>query len=146
MERRYRTALGLVALSLVVAGITWAATARERSLAIYPAQHIPLRFDHQQHLAAGAECVTCHDSIRASEAVKERNLPGHAECESCHDLEAAKKGEKTDPPASCNTCHPGFDATVRLAPPKVDVPPGNLRFSHKVHVEKKVECTTCHGA
>lgn len=147
MERRYQTALGIVALSLVVAaGITWAATARERSLAIYPAQHVPLRFDHQQHLAAGAECVTCHDSVRASEAVRDRNLPGHEECESCHDIEAAKKGEKTDPPAGCGTCHPGFDATVRLAPPKVDMPPGNLRFSHKVHVDKKVECTTCHGA
>lgn len=147
MERRYQTALGIIALSLVAAaGITWAATARERSLAIYPAQHIPLRFDHQQHLAAGAECVTCHDSVRASVAVRDRNLPGHEECESCHDIDAAKKGEKTDPPASCNTCHPGFDATVRLAPPKVDVPPGNLRFNHKVHVDKKVECTTCHGA
>ncbi|WP_375773202.1 cytochrome c3 family protein [Archangium gephyra] len=145
MERRDRIALGLVALSLVVAGLTWAATARERSLAVYPAQHIPLRFDHAQHLAAGAECVSCHEGVRASDSAKERNLPGHAECETCHDLEAARKGEKTDPPSGCNTCHPGFDATVRVAPPKVDVPPANLRFSHKVHVEKKVECTACHG-
>ncbi|HEY0093551.1 MAG TPA: cytochrome c3 family protein, partial [Archangium sp.] len=146
MERRFRTALGLVVLSLVAAGIAWAATGRERSLAVYPAQHIPLRFDHAQHLKAGAECVTCHDAARTSGTVTDRILPGHEECESCHDIEAAQKGEKTDPAASCNTCHPGFDSTVRLAPPKVDVPPANLRFNHKVHVDKKVECATCHGA
>ncbi len=146
MDRRYRTALGLLVLSFVAAGITWAATGRERSLAVYPAQHIPLRFDHKQHLAAGAECVTCHDAARASGSVKDRNLPGHEECETCHDIEAAQKGEKTDPAASCGTCHPGFDPTVRLAPAKVDVPHANLLFSHKVHTDKKVPCATCHGA
>jgi hypothetical protein len=146
MERQFRTALGIVVVSFVAAGIAWAATGRERSLAVYPAQHIPLRFDHKQHLAAGAECVTCHDAARASGSVKDRLLPGHEECESCHDIESARKGEKTDPAASCHTCHPGFDPTVRMAPAKVDVPTANLRFNHKVHVDKKVECATCHGA
>ncbi|HEX8536155.1 MAG TPA: cytochrome c3 family protein, partial [Cystobacter sp.] len=126
MERQSRIVLGLVALSLVVAGLTWAATAHERSLAIYPAQRIPVRFDHKQHLEAGAECSTCHDSARKSASVKDRNLPGHEECETCHDLAAASKGAKTDPPSACNVCHPGFDATVHLAPPKLDAPPANL--------------------
>jgi c(7)-type cytochrome triheme protein len=145
MDRQFRNALGVFALSLAVAGVAWAATARERSLAIYPAQNIPLRFDHALHLDAGAECATCHDSVSKSESPKDRNLPGHEECETCHDIEAAQKGQKTDPPASCNTCHPGFDATVRKEPAKVEVPPGNLRFAHKVHLDRKVECATCHG-
>ncbi|WNG16739.1 cytochrome c3 family protein [Cystobacter fuscus] len=146
MERQSRIVLGLVALSLVVAGLAWAATANERSLAIYPAQRIPVRFDHKQHLEAGAECTSCHDSARTSASVKDRNLPGHEECETCHDLDAAKKGAKTDPPSACNVCHPGFDATVHLAPPKLDAPPANLNFNHQLHVQKKVDCATCHGA
>lgn len=146
MERRYRTALGLIVLSLVVgAGLAWAATARERSLAIYPAQRIPLLFNHQQHLEAGAECVTCHDGARSSANVTDRNLPGHEECGTCHDIEAAQKGAKTDPPAACATCHPGFDATVRLAPAKLELPTAHLKFNHQVHVEKKTDCSVCHG-
>ncbi len=146
MQPGIRMTLGLIAVSLVVGGgLAWAATARERSLAIYPAQRIPLRFDHQQHLEAGAECVTCHDSARKSATVGDRNLPGHEECESCHDLTAASKGAKTDPPSACNTCHPGFDVSVRLAPAKLDMPTANLRFNHQVHVEKKTDCAVCHG-
>ena len=146
MERRYRIALGMVVLSFVLAGLTtWAATARERSLAIYPAQRIPLLFDHKQHLEAGADCATCHDSARKSASVQDRNLPGHEECGTCHDIEAARKGAKTDPPASCQTCHPGFDSTVRLEPAKLELPTAHLVFNHKVHVDKKVDCTVCHG-
>ncbi|MET0404013.1 MAG: cytochrome c3 family protein, partial [Cystobacter sp.] len=145
MKRPSRMTLGLVTLSLLVAGIAWAATSRERSLAIYPEQRIPVRFDHQQHLEAGAECVSCHDGARSSASVKDRLLPGHPECETCHDLDAAKKGEKTDPPSACNVCHPGFDATVHLAPPKLDAPTANLKFNHQLHVQKKVDCAQCHG-
>jgi hypothetical protein len=145
MDRPYRKALGLVALSLAVATVAWAATGRERSLAVYPAQNIPLRFDHALHLEAGADCATCHDSTRKSESTRDRNLPGHEECESCHDIAAAQKGEKTDPPSSCGTCHPGFDVTVRKEPAKLELPPANLHFSHKLHLDRKVECNACHG-
>jgi len=147
MDRTSRTFLLLASLSLLVGGsLAWATTARERSLAIYPTQRIPLRFDHQQHLSAGAECATCHDSVRGSASSKDRNLPGHEECGTCHDIDAAKKGEKTDPPSACNTCHPGFDATVRLEPAKLEMPAANLHFNHQVHVKKNVDCAVCHGA
>ena len=109
MERRYRTALGLIVLSLVVgAGLAWAATARERSLAIYPAQRIPLLFNHQQHLEAGAECVTCHDGARSSANVTDRNLPGHEECGTCHDIEAAQKGRQDGPARRLRHVPPGL--------------------------------------
>lgn len=145
MDRRFWNALVLTVFTLGAVGVAWAATGRERSLAIYPAQRMPLRFDHAQHLEAGADCATCHESAHKSESVKDRNLPGHEQCETCHDIEAARKGEKTDPVASCNACHPGFDGTVRKEPAKVEFPPANLRFNHKVHVDKKVDCAVCHG-
>ncbi|NVJ25232.1 MULTISPECIES: cytochrome c3 family protein [Myxococcus] len=146
-HRQNRNALlALAALATMVgAGVAWAATARERSLAVYPAQHVPLRFDHAQHLEAGAECATCHDAARASQSPKDVNLPGHEECETCHDIEAGRKGKPTDPKSSCNTCHPGFDATVRKEPAKLSMPAANLHFSHQQHVDKKVECSVCHG-
>jgi hypothetical protein len=146
MDRRFRNALLCTMLTLAAAGgVAWAATGHERSLAIYPAQRIPLRFDHAQHLEAGADCATCHESARASQSVKDLNLPGHEQCETCHDIPAAREGKPTDPPASCNTCHPGFDATVRKEPARVDLPAAHLRFSHKVHVDRKVDCAVCHG-
>ncbi|ADO71513.1 cytochrome c3 family protein [Stigmatella aurantiaca] len=145
MHRLHRNVLGVIALLLAATGAAWAASGRERSLAIYPAQNIPLRFDHGQHLAAGADCAACHDSVRGSESARDRNLPGHEECEVCHDLEAAQKGKKTDPASDCAVCHPGFDATVRKEPVKLEFPHANLNFSHKQHVAKKVECAACHG-
>jgi hypothetical protein len=145
MDRQSRNILGIIALTLAAAGVAWAASGRERSLAIFPAQNIPLRFDHALHLDSGADCATCHESVSKSESAKDRNLPGHEQCETCHDIEAAQQGKKTDPPASCSTCHPSFDPSVRKEPAKLDLPPANLRFTHKVHLDRKVECTTCHG-
>jgi hypothetical protein len=145
MDRQLRNVLGVIVLSFAAAGVAWATTGQERNLAVFPAQNIPLRFDHALHLDAGADCTTCHESVTKSEVTQDLNLPGHEQCEMCHDIEAAQKGQKTDPPASCGTCHPSFDPTVRKEPAKLDMPSANLHFSHKLHLDKKVECVTCHG-
>jgi len=130
---------------LVGAGLALAASGRERSLAIYPAQNIPIRFNHAVHLEGGADCTTCHDSARKSTKAADRNLPKHPECEQCHDIQAAQRGKKVDPPATCEYCHPGFDPGVQRLPAPFEFPSPNLKFNHKVHVDKKIECTTCHG-
>jgi hypothetical protein len=129
----------------VAAGVAWAASGRERSLAVYPAQRMPLTFSHMQHLEDGADCTTCHDPARKSGLSADLNLPKHPECESCHDIRAASQGKTVDPKSSCNTCHPGFDHTAQKEPARVDFPPPNLIFPHKVHVAQKVECSVCHG-
>lgn len=136
------------ALALVlIAGLADAASGRERSLAVYPKQVVPLRFDHALHLSNDLECVSCHDTARKSVSVSDNHLPKHPECENCHDIEAAAStGQKQDPPAECSTCHLSFDKTVHREPPKVNVPNANLKFNHKVHVEKKVDCVVCHGS
>jgi hypothetical protein len=139
-----RVVISVVGL-LAGAGIALAASGRERSLAVFPPQNIPLRFNHAVHLEAGADCTTCHDAARKSTKASDRNLPKHPECEVCHDIQAAARGKKVDPPASCNYCHPGFDPTVQITPAPIDLPTPNLKFNHKVHVDRKIECTTCHG-
>src|SRR5262249_14996595 len=137
MVRSEKISAGIAVALLVGAGVAIAASGRERSLAIYPAQNIPLRFDHGVHLSGGADCTTCHDAARKSTRASDRNLPKHPECEQCHDIQAAARGKKVDPPATCGYCHPGFDPSVRKEPAPVDFPTPNLKFNHKVHVDKR---------
>ncbi len=142
---RHQRLTAAVAIALLVgAGLAIAATGRERSLAIYPPQRIPLAFDHGQHIEAGADCASCHDPARKSVKSSDRILPAHPECESCHEIEEAKQGKKVDPPSSCETCHLGYDKTVHKAVAKLEFPAPNLIFNHKVHVDRKIECKACH--
>lgn len=144
--KRAPGAVAGIALALLAAtgAAVGAAAGRERSAAIYPEQKLPIAFNHQVHLAAGADCVSCHDAARKSTRTADWNLPAHPECEVCHDLAAAAEGKPTDPRSDCQVCHPGFDQTAQKAPPRIELPPANLRFDHKVHVDRKVECTVCH--
>jgi len=111
-----------------------ASSSAERSPVIFPAQSMPVRFDHAQHLSGGADCLTCHDKARKSTRASDWNLPAHPECEQCHDLKKDK----------CSTCHPGFDPTARTAPPRIAFPTANLVFDHQVHVKNKIACERCH--
>ncbi len=145
MNRREKQIVGLTLGLLACAAGAVAATGRERSLAVYPPQKMPLAFSHAEHLQAGADCATCHDPARKSVKASDLFLPKHPECEGCHDIEAAKKGKKVDPPAGCQVCHPGFDVTVQRDVARVEFPNPNIIFNHKVHVDRKVDCKACHS-
>ena len=138
----------LAVLGVVLgAGIAWAATARERSLAVYPPQVMPLKFNHHEHIEAGVDCTGCHLKANRSQTVNDRLLPGHPECEDCHDIKAAQQGKTVDPPSACETCHVGFDSTVQKEPAKVVFPTANLIFNHEVHTRTwKIDCDVCHGS
>lgn len=135
-----------------LASAAFAATGRERAVAIYPPQRMPLAFDHAKHLAAGADCVTCHDSARKSTQAADLLLPRgsadeHPDCDPCHDIQKAKTKPlgSDEPPSRCIDCHLGFDETVQREPPRIEFPSPNILFPHKVHVDAKVKCETCHG-
>lgn len=141
----------LAAFLLAAAGVAYAATARERSLAIYPPQVIPLNFNHKVHMEAGMDCTACHAANKSTKSSdnllphEDYSATSHPECEDCHDIEAAAKGEKTDPPAQCELCHAGFDRTAQKAPAPIDFPAPNLIFDHNVHVKgQKIDCKVCH--
>jgi hypothetical protein len=143
----------MLAVLMAVAGLTLGATGRDRNEAVYPQQHIPLNFSHQQHIEEGADCVACHDPARKSvkaadvltpRAVLEDGKWTHPECDSCHDIEAASQGKKVDPPATCDVCHIGWDKAQPNAVAKTSFPTPNLVFNHKVHIDRKIECSTCH--
>lgn len=117
---------------------------------IFPPQSLPIRFNHQKHVQELKQtCKVCHAAAFASDASADRLLPRPTEtCDSCHDadhsdLSAVKAG--TEENGQCGFCHVGADAGAqgRVAP--VVIPRPNLRFSHKKHLARNIQCGQCHG-
>lgn len=123
---------------------------------IFPDQTIPIRFSHKLHVDL-VDCVECHGAVRESIRSKDVSLPAEAVCLDCHDAKAAAQGKVVDPPAACETCHPGYvpewlpgadfskTSEVKVHPPAVVFPEPHIKFNHKVHLQKGVGCDTCHG-
>jgi hypothetical protein len=128
----------------------------EPSAVIFPTQQIPLRFFHDKHLALEMECETCHEDIAGSVRASDRNIPGGQVCALCHDV-ADKDPAKAEPASACATCHLGYAASysgtdphdhpdsVADKPARMVIPDPNLKFNHKVHLDRKIACQTCHG-
>ncbi|MCB9788714.1 MAG: cytochrome c3 family protein [Deltaproteobacteria bacterium] len=126
------------------------------SPAIIPEPQIPLRFSHRLHTAE-LGCVECHTTVPKSLRSSDVNLPVEATCFDCHDVDAAAAEPPGDPPSTCATCHPGYQASfpegvepsqthkARVHPPQVELPPPNLKFNHKVHLDRGTQCATCHA-
>ncbi|MFT7624762.1 MAG: hypothetical protein ACI9WU_003952 [Myxococcota bacterium] len=129
------------------------------SSVIFPDQQIPLRFFHDKHIAEEIDCTTCHDSAETSITSSDVLVPVGAEgeeiCTNCHDFEEGAAGE---PPGACSTCHfedykPRFPAGVEPyesqkalnRPAAIDIPVPNLKMNHKVHIDKGIACSRCHG-
>ncbi|MFT5431019.1 MAG: hypothetical protein ACI9OJ_001698 [Myxococcota bacterium] len=127
---------------------------------IFPDQQIPLRFFHDKHLAQDVECTDCHDSATTSLSSADILVPtGHeAEenvCSNCHDF---SEGLKADPPSGCTTCHtneylpdfpPGADVSdstkARNKIKPMIFPAPNIKMNHKVHIDRGIKCSRCHG-
>jgi hypothetical protein len=162
-----------IALLLVSSPIAFAATGRDRSDAVYPQQHIPLKFSHQQHFEEGAACTACHDPARTSVKASDVLLPRaviedgkitHPDCESCHDIDTAcpdgdcSKGKPVDPKSTCDVCHIGWEQAAPKRVEKPSFPAANLVFNHQNHIDRLLTpikaanpkadannvCQTCH--
>jgi hypothetical protein len=169
-----KTTLNIVAVLALVALAVGLATATQPnplwtppksrviipSSVIFPDQQIPLRFFHDKHLAEEIECSTCHESaessIRSSDVLVPVGAEGEETCTLCHDMEG---GAKAEPPSACSTCHgtgyvPEFAEGVAKhesqkalnRPAAIVIPPPNIKMNHKIHVDKGIACTTCHGS
>jgi c(7)-type cytochrome triheme protein len=145
---------GLVLFSLPAVG----GEPAPRSLQIIPEQQIPLTFSHTLHRTSGVACVVCHGSVQQSVQAADDNLPDHTICGLCHRMEQPAAAEMY-PKAACSTCHEGFTdgthehvgpaptfAPVAGAPrpAPVVIEAARLHFSHQLHLNGGIECTTCH--
>ena len=116
------------------------------SKVIFPTQVVPLSFSHVDHLALKLSCDFCHENAPDSTSSSDNLIPAEETCTTCHEIERDKPNKQVDkgePDARCVSCHPGWDAVG--APPRVVIPKPNLKFNHKVHVDRKIRCQTCHG-
>jgi hypothetical protein len=116
------------------------------SYAIYPTQHIPLRFDHARHLAIpGLGCTPCHARATTSRDAADRLVPPESACTPCHTIDRRDPFRTARPAARCDACHVGFDPAMPTRIARVQFPASNLIFSHSAHLARGQSCASCHG-
>jgi hypothetical protein len=131
-----------------------AAKSQMPSALIFPAETVPLRFDHAQHARLGATCEGCHVSAQSSASAVDNLIPAEAACRSCHKIDRAQPAKtvgKGQGAARCDACH--VDPTTRAGwmpptpqaqPPRVTLSRPNLKFNHRLHAGRGYACALCH--
>jgi hypothetical protein len=126
---------------------------------IFPAQQIPLRFDHARHLKLGVRCDTCHVTAPTSMSASDNLIPVEAACRQCHEIDRARPDKSVpagSPAARCDTCHislvpetgieAGWMPTAKMREPeRVRLADPNIKFNHKLHVGRGIGCELCHS-
>ena len=157
MTRGRRTSAVAAVLLAVAAGAALAAGTDAPSPLIYPAETIPLAFDHAQHARLGATCESCHQTAQTSTSAADNLIPREAACRACHKIDRTqptKSVAKGQGAARCDACHVGWTGIVepsaKLAvmppaePPRVVLARPNLKFNHKLHAMRGIGCALCH--
>jgi hypothetical protein len=145
--------VGIAALALIAAGRAPAEIGPPPapSKVVYPTQSLPLSFSHEQHLKLEVlSCDYCHEDAEKSLRASDMNVPPEAVCATCHPIDRAQPTKAVPPgkpDAACVSCHPTWAGPTPAAPapPRVVIPAPNLKFNHKLHVDRNVACATCHG-
>ncbi len=120
------------------------------SSVVFPPQKMTLRFNHKKHVKeAGATCATCHGKAKTSRVAEDDLLPAGTTCDACHDtdhtdLKAVKAG--TDEMGQCVFCHLGYRANMPNRVTAMELPKPNMRFNHKAHLDRNIQCGQCHGS
>jgi len=117
---------------------------------IFPPQTLTIRFDHEKHVEGiGMSCKTCHAKAYDSVDSKDRILPDPAQtCDNCHESNHADLARVTAGPdamGQCVFCHLGEDAGKGGNVARTVIPDPNLRFPHKTHLDRNIDCAQCHG-
>jgi hypothetical protein len=107
---------------------------------IYPPATSTLKFEHNSHKKT--PCLSCHAGVRRSVSTVDRNLPGESACRGCHQKITRPAQGKPSNLTGCVSCHEGLKP--KAIPPRTIHPPANLRFGHRVHLDKGVACGSCH--
>lgn len=117
---------------------------------IFPPQALTIRFNHKKHVQElKLSCKSCHTAAYASEASSDTLLPKpEATCDACHDVDHADRAKVTagkDENGQCSFCHLGESAGVGGRVARLVIPAPNLRFNHKKHLDRNINCAQCHG-
>lgn len=117
---------------------------------IFPPQTLTVRFNHKKHVGDfKLSCKVCHAAAYGSTQASDRLLPKPEEtCDNCHDVDhsdrsAVKAGSADD--GQCGFCHLGDAAGRNGHVAKLVLPSPALRFPHKTHLDRNIQCAQCHG-
>jgi hypothetical protein len=120
------------------------------SSVVFPPQKNTLRFNHKKHVKeVGATCATCHGKAKTSKNAEDNLIPAGATCDTCHDTDhtdpkAVKAG--SDEMGQCEFCHVGYRPGSGSKVAAFEVPKPNMRFNHKAHLDRNIQCAQCHGS
>ncbi|HZP48823.1 MAG TPA: cytochrome c3 family protein [Vicinamibacterales bacterium] len=104
---------------------------------IRPTAQQPIPFPHKTHLAKGAECTDCHETVERGPVA---GIPSVKTCMVCHSQIATNR--------------PLIKEVTAYSDKGIDIPwqrvygfsqEAHVRFNHAPHIRAKVECATCHG-
>jgi hypothetical protein len=120
------------------------------SSVVFPPQKLTIRFNHKKHIKdEGANCGTCHGKAKSSKSADDNLLPPGTTCDSCHDTDHTdKKAVKagSEDMGKCEFCHLGYRPGTPNQVAVLEVPKPNMRFNHKAHLDKNIQCGQCHGS
>jgi hypothetical protein len=96
----------------------------------------PIPFDHSVHVGKhNIQCMYCHSHVERS---THSNIPSLQTCMNCH-IQV-----KTDSP-HITKLREAFESGKGIEWVKVHMLPDHVRFNHSAHINKGVNCMTCHG-
>ena len=138
---------------------------------IYPAETIPIKFDHALHARLGATCEGCHTTAATSTVAADNLIPPEAACHGCHLIDRARPasssgtlkgsprppatgsaGRSPAPPTRCDACHVDgaglgwMPENAQSQPPRVALARPNLKFNHRLHATRGIGCESCHAS
>ncbi|MBK8251506.1 MAG: cytochrome c family protein [Polyangiaceae bacterium] len=117
---------------------------------IFPPQQLTIRFNHKKHVQGEKQtCKSCHSGAYTSTDAGDSLLPKPTEtCDNCHYTDHSNLKNvtgDTDPISQCTFCHLGENAGAQGKVAQLVIPKPNLRFPHKKHLDRNVQCGHCHG-
>jgi hypothetical protein len=96
----------------------------------------PIPFDHSLHVGQHQiQCQYCHSQVEKS---GHSNIPALSTCMNCHLV------VKTDSPW-IQKLREAYDRGESIPWVKVHMLPDHVKFNHKAHLSKGINCQTCHG-
>jgi c(7)-type cytochrome triheme protein len=96
----------------------------------------PIPYDHSLHVQQnGIQCQYCHNQVERASIT---NIPALSTCMNCH------ISVKTDSPY-IQKLREAYDKGESIPWVKIHMLPDHVKFSHAAHVQKGINCQTCHG-
>lgn len=130
--------ISIIPVILIVAGIGWGA-----HQVIYKQKSQPIAFSHQLHAGTRQiSCVFCHSGVKHG---TNAGVPSVQDCMQCHqvitpDTQGVQMKEEIQ-----KLTKDYWEKGRQIDWFKIYNMPEHVRFSHKAHVNKGIDCKTCHG-